>query len=188
MISKLPFLNGPRNAVMAACFAAACIFIAVAAIGPHTMTTSRGDATFEDHGFWSYPRYFLRFPEIAISTDHTYRFLVKGIPAVPTTFSFTLARGADFDSEQLQSEAAPYIGVSIDDADGNRIYTFSGVVKDWVWAAGGGSCRLWHQNLRHMRLQSETEYILVIEVRNQIEHEEQLWVAPNISGGGNELP
>ena len=104
------------------------------------------------------------------------------------TFSLYLAGSTQLEDANLAESHDPQLTVSIDDADGIRLHTYSSPAFGWTWATGGGDIRLWHQSLRDMQFDPDDDYTLVVTVGDEATPSTPIRLIPELSGDGNELP
>jgi hypothetical protein len=208
-----------RKIWMAIVVASACVIIAVGAIyfWPYDTRELQGDATIEDTGFWSYPRFHVRFPAVSLSEPGEHVFTVRGLPPVPLSFILNLADLQEKENEARdflrshpnskfavhqnqnpeQSEAIYEKFRKVDtvveftwSCDGEIIVTAIDPLKSWKleWTPAYQSGGYWHPKGLEVSFGRRNAYQLKLKVRNVDVHAPPLLVAPTLRGGGNELP
>jgi hypothetical protein len=85
---------------------------------PYDINSLQGDATISDAGFWSWPRYRVRFPEVSLSETGEHHFWCRGLP--------------------------PYsllVAIAVSEYDSESIFDERGRMKDKFWQLFEGPCR-----------------------------------------------
>jgi hypothetical protein len=156
---------------------------------PYSVREFRGDGQITDTGFWSYPRYQVRFPPVELSQAGQHTFTCRGLPPAPLTLLLATA-GKDEAAYDSLSRIGTVVTVRIDDDTGQTVYSASGPLKAWVlmWGYPGNAGGYWHENCRDMRLRRGRTYQLGVGVTAVDPAAPAVVVQPTLEGGGNELP
>jgi hypothetical protein len=173
---------------------------AVAAIAmwtwsPWVRVRYRGDATFADQGFGSYPRYSLTSADIPLYTIGEYHFHFKGAPHERMGLRlYVRDRKVNTMAERVPLENLPVTieAVLADDA-GHVTCKVSGRPSPsneagvWVLMSGGGAA-YWQYGCNEVQIDPHRGYDLTVQVINVEAGIERVVVAPILTGGGVELP
>ena len=96
--------------------AVAAIVLSVAwLVLPYNVSRYRGDGVITDGGFWSYPRYRIRLPQVELTAAQTRLYKLKGLPPVPLTLKLEVIDRPLAEPERLRFPPGDeYRGVSQD--------------------------------------------------------------------------
>jgi hypothetical protein len=147
----------------------------------------RGDAEILDSGFWSHPRYHIRFPEMRLDKPGEYVFTCSGLP--PTALTLTL----NFVGPQ-EYNALKQIGTQLEfrmtDDEGRELCRSSGAMKEWElsWRVADNAGGLWQPSCRDVTVKRNMTYSFNLIVRDVDPNSPVIHVRPTLAGGGNELP
>ncbi|MBN1395454.1 MAG: hypothetical protein JW959_10560, partial [Pirellulales bacterium] len=186
-----------RKIVFAAILLAiAAMYVAIVQFWPYSEKNYRGDGVISDSGFWSYPRYHIRFSEVSLTAPSQHCFKSAGLPPALLTLTLNLVyKGNNNNPSELATydelnKLATCVSVTIIDENGDIAYAASGPLRDWVLSWMSAACigAYWHPDLRDMKLGSKKTYVLKIAVTEIGEDSAAIAVVPIIEGGGNELP
>jgi hypothetical protein len=173
----------------------------------------QGDARIIDHGFWSHPRYEIRFPKLSLKNVGTFTYECKGLPPEELTFMLEMPdreRKWEEVSEFLRrSPSSKYIEPNDEQKHGKEKYealsknrtvieftlmgddktivSVSAPLHDWIftWEAGttGG---FWHKELRDLKFGPRVTYKLVFMIKETDPDDSLEEVVPYLKGGGME--
>lgn len=146
-----------------------------------------GDGTIGDTGFWSRPRYHIRFPPISLNQPGEYTFTCRGLPPCPLTFQLGIEGTGDYD--QLRTLKTS-VRVEWFDEAGKSVCEAVGPLHDWVlaWIPSEGTGSYWHLNSRDVTVRRSHQYRLRLIVTDIDADSPRLSVEPMLEGGGAELP
>lgn len=150
----------------------------------HTREFS-GDGTIEDTGFWSYPRYHIRFPPISLNEPGEHTFSCRGLPPYPLTFKLMIVGKGQ--REQLLAVKTT-VHLEWSDGAGQTICQAVGPLHDWVVCSSVVEDYYWHKNSRDITVRRGRQYRLRMIVKDVDADSPPLSVEPMLVGGGNELP
>ncbi len=170
-----------------------------------------GDGTITDHGFWSYPRYEIRFPSLSLKTPGTHTYVCKGLPPESLRLMLEMPdkQKKEYDAAQFlrshpnskYSQAAhdkqkqEVVGrnatvvqftLDIDEKSDLRV---NKRLSDWklLWIPGLNTGAFYYPHAE-FSARTKTTYKLIFVI-SQVDPEgipEE--VIPVLEGGGNELP
>jgi hypothetical protein len=169
-----------------------------------------GDATIRDDGFWSYPRYEIRFPNLSLKNSGTHTYVCKGLP--PESLRLMLEMP---DMRNKQKEAADFLRSHPDskfegvydkqknevvgrnrtivqfslDIDGKSDLWLSAPLCDWklMWIPAYNSGAFWHSDAEFAS-SPRANYKLIFVISQVDPDGIPEEVVPVLQGGGNELP
>jgi hypothetical protein len=194
----------------------ACLMVALVAIflWPYDIRELEGDATIDDTGFWSYPRYHVRFPAVSLSEPGEHVFTVSGLPSVQLTFILNLA-----DLQNKEEESREFLRTHPNEkfeihhetpdqwrtiherfqkidtiveftwsSKGEIMVAGAGPLKSWKlsWVPAYDSGGYWHSKGRELNFRRNKVYQLKLKVTNVDVHAPPLLVVPTLEGGGFE--
>ncbi len=157
---------------------------------PYKVSEYRGDGAIMDRGFWSYPRFRIRLPEVELTANRTRLYKLKGLPPVPLVLELEvvdrrLIDPKDFDMLREMSTA---VSVRIADIQGRTVCSASGPLKDWVMTKRPQYAGYWHPNCRDVRFREGMSYTMTLTTGKEGSESDPLVIVPMLEGGGNELP
>ncbi|WP_406696712.1 hypothetical protein V5E97_37570 [Singulisphaera sp. Ch08] len=168
--------------------AVAVLFLGWLAL-PYTVSRYQGDGTITDRGFWSYPRYRIRLPqmELAAGRPHVYR--LRGLPpeSLYLTFEVVGRRLVDDEDFDAMRTGKTWMAVTIADDRGRRVCSASGALKEWVLTQSYQHASYWHDGCVRPELNERTAYTMTVTVGGE-SATPQLVIVPTLEGGGMELP
>ncbi len=169
-----------------------------------------GDATITDHGFWSYPRYEIRFPTLSLKNPGTHTYMCKGLP--PETLRLMLQMP---DKQTKEQEAAEFLrghpnskyGEAYDkqkhetvgrnrtivhfslDIDGKSDLWMAARLCDWklMWIPAYNSGAFWNADAQ-FGSSPKANYKLIFVISQVDPDGIPEEVVPVLQGGGIELP
>jgi hypothetical protein len=170
-----------------------------------------GDATITDHGFWSYPRYEIRFPSLSLKSLGTHTYVCKGLP--PETLRLMLQMPDKQTKEQEAAEFlrrhpnSKYAAEAYDkqkyetigsnrtvvrfslDVDGKSDLWMAERLCDWklMWIPAYNSGAFWHPDAEFAS-SPKASYKLIFVISQVDPSGIPEEVVPVLQGGGNELP
>jgi len=166
---------------------ALAIGLAVLLCSSYSPSQFRGDGEIRDTGFWSYPRYHIRFPEVRLDQPGEYEFSCSGLPPVPLTFELSLS--GDYAYEDL-AKLATNVTFHMTDDRGSELCRGSGPLSHWVLRWGGVEDigGFWHLDCRDAAALGQTTYTVGLTVKDVDAASPALSARPILKGGGNENP
>lgn len=155
----------------------------------------KGDGTFADQGFASYPRYSLTFADIPLYKVGEYHYHFKGAPDERMGLRlYVRGRKVNTMPERAPLENLPVTieAVLADDA-GHVSCKVSGRPspsnEPGVWVLmSSDSAAYWQYGCNEVQVDPHRAYDLTIQVINVEAGIERVVVAPILTGGGTELP
>lgn len=182
-----------RSAIVWTCVAMLVLLAGLSWTGLLRQLTYRparfaGDGVISDGGFWSYPRYVVRFPQHPLAPG-THEYRCSGLPANPMMLTLRLephkVAAAKIKGETLSIRAR------ILDARGRTLCEVDEPVARWTLNWSVDQAQLWHE-----RLELSPQH--ASDVRIQLTYTEAtpstsspanaFSIQPILSGGGNEPP
>ena len=170
----------------------------------------KGDGIITDHGFWSFPRYEIRFPRLCLKNRETYTYECKGLP--PESLRLMLEMP---DSQRKRHEAAEFLRIHPNSkyaepydkqkyeivsrnrtkvqfsmmVDGLSELWMAAPLQEWklTWTPALNTGAFWHPEAEFSS-NPKSNYRLIFVI-HQADHEgmpEEL--SPVLQGGGNEFP
>jgi hypothetical protein len=168
------------------------IFLFVWMWSPWAKYRYQGDGTFTDSGFFSYPRYHVRFSSITLSKVGEYRYHFRGIPNEEMTLLLSTDRDGSKQRHELTSLRTSIEAV-LTDGHGREACKAVGRPEDgnrdgvWVLTTGFGTA-YWHWQCNHIQLRPSESYELVVRIKVIDPRSGDIAVTPLLEGGGLELP
>jgi hypothetical protein len=154
-----------------------------------------GDGKFSDQGFFSYPRHIVTFSDIPLDETSEHHFHFRGVPNEEMRLMlYVKDRRADTMADMQQLEFLPVtIEAVLTDDRGHVSCRASGrpgtgtTDQVWVLMSGWGTA-YWHNNCVRVPVYPTRTYDLAIRVTDVGQGVERIVVAPELTGGGFELP
>jgi hypothetical protein len=146
-----------------------------------------GDGSITDHGFWSYYRYFVRFPTISLSEPCEYTFHCTSLPPYPLYFGLTIREMDSLNTGGLAAFST-IADVRLIRSDGSTVAHASDPLSKWVLMQSASQYEYWHRSLASVKVDRNASYRLIIRIHDVDPKSAQLLVEPVLGGGGNELP
>ncbi len=161
------------------------VVAAIVVFRPYSADEFRGDGLATDTGFWSYPRYHVRFPEMSLAAPGQRCFACAGLPPVPLTLTLKLVGTGNYGA---LSNGATCVSVTLVDSGGNTVCTASGPLRNWIlqWVPANRTGAFWHPALRDFRVNPRQAYTLKIAVTEVTADSGPITIVPTLEGGGNE--
>lgn len=151
-----------------------------------------GDGTFEDWGFWSYPRYRVVFPKIDLTAGTNHVLTFRGMPRTKLFFDLRLdglpKDQTKMDNFELLRETGARLRVDIRTAEGKAFGEANDLLTNWVVTKGITYWQVWHTNLWKLEFDGRTTYSIRIELLHAPREVAPLTVIPKFRGGGLETP
>ncbi len=154
---------------------------------PYNIRSFRGDGGIQDTGFWSYPRYHIRFSEVRLDKNGEFGFACDGLPPVPMSFQLSLRGDHEYDAlKQLET----HVEFRMTDDQGTEICRASGPLKEWVLRWGGSQDigGFWQPTAREFQVKRTRSYKLKLSIKDAAPDSPVILARPILEGGGNELP
>jgi hypothetical protein len=154
-----------------------------------------GDGTFTDSGFFSYPRYRVRFSSITLSKAGEYRYHFRGLPSEEMTLLLSLDGDVPYVSKRTHelTSLRTSIEAVVRDSHGREACKAAGTPEDsnrdgvWVLSTGFGTA-YWHWQCNQVQLRPLESYELVVRIKVVDSRSGDITVTPLLEGGGLELP
>jgi hypothetical protein len=175
--------------------ATAIIVLALWAWIPWAKYRYHGDGTFTDSGFFSYPRYEVRFASIPLSKVGEYPYHFRGLPNEEMTLLLSLNGGVTYDSKQWHELLSLHTKIEtvLKDGRGREVCKAAGSPEDgnrdgiWVLTSGSGTA-FWHWKCHDVHVHPRDSYELLVRVSEVDSRSEKFVVTPMLEGGGMEFP
>jgi len=172
------------------------IFLFVWMWTPWAKYRYRGDGTFTDSGFFSYPRYHVHFSSITLSQAKEYRYHFRGLPNEEMTLLLSTNPGASDESKQWHELTTLQTSIQavLSDGHGHEICNAEGTPEEssrdgvWVLASGVGTAYWWHAHCNNVQVRPSESYELVVRIKIVDPRSGDIAVTPLLVGGGLELP
>jgi hypothetical protein len=156
----------------------------------------RGDGTFTDSGFFSYPRYHVSFSRITLSKAGEYRYHFRGLPNEEMTLLLSTDRDVPYESQRWRelTSLQTSIEVVLRDGQGHEVCNAEGTPEGsnrdgvWVLTTGVGTAYWWHWRCNHFQLLPSESYELDVRIKIVDARSGDIAVTPILVGGGLELP
>jgi hypothetical protein len=153
-----------------------------------TSQTFSGNATFVDHGFWSWrPRYEIRFqPEIYVSEKKESVFKFRGAPQVPMDFVLLISPPI----RASEIVAIPdLIVLRMRDDEGRSICSFRSKLGELkINEQDRLAIGLWDASCINLALNPAREYLLEVSMESDQRGNRGFRLIPYLSGGGWDYP
>jgi hypothetical protein len=169
----------------------------------------KGDARIVDNGFWSYPRYEIRFPKLSLRSVGTQTYECKGLPPEELTFMLEMPdreRKWEEVREFLRSNpnskySQPPDNQKYETLSRNRTvieFTFIGndktivsvtaPLQEWVlsWEPASNTGGFWRKEVRDLKFNPRVTYKLVFVIKETDPDGSLDEVVPYLKGGGME--
>jgi hypothetical protein len=170
------------------------VFLCLIAWSPWNARRYKGDGKFSDGGFFSYPRYVVRFPDMPLYEPGEYRFRFQGLPSEEMTLLLYVKGSSGSEEERNRlTKLSAVIDAKLTDSHGRDVCHASGRPKnsneDGIWVLrSGGDAAFWHWQCRDVQFRSAESYSLLIHVIGPDQTANGVVVTPMFQGGGLELP
>jgi hypothetical protein len=169
----------------------------------------QGDARITDNGFWSYPRYEIRFPKLSLKSVGTYTYECKGLPPEELTFMLEMpdrerkwqqardflrrhpnskySQPADNQKKETLSRNRTLIEFTLIGND-KTILSVSAPLHDWVlsWEPASNTGGFWRKEVRDLKFSPRVAYRLVFVIKETEPDGSLDEVVPYLKGGGME--
>lgn len=148
-----------------------------------------GDAVFTDSGFWSFPRFTVKFPEMKSFSGHTYTYTVSGLPSAPMTLVLEVQSAtptSTFPEMTLGPDTT--IMVTLKTKSGLIVHSVTAPLKEWTIGGTTTSIGLGHVGLRQWKCAPRETYVLEICFVHVDPPDAVETIIPVLSGGGMETP
>jgi hypothetical protein len=154
---------------------------------PYSTRSYQGDGTITDTGFWSYPRYHVRFPAVSLAEPGEHTFTCRGLPPVPLTATLQLVGQGQY---ELLGGLKTRVHLKVSDDAGATVCEAMGPLNAWklMWIPYDNTGAYWHPTCTDVVLRSGRTYRLTLTVTDIDGRSSPLLVEPMLEGGGNELP
>jgi hypothetical protein len=154
---------------------------------PYSAANYQGDGTIADTGFWSYPRYHIRFPQVSLASPGEHQFTCRGLPPESLTLELRLVETGQY--EQLRKLKTRVEFTLTDDA-GKTICEAAGPLSAWVlaWMPAHDTGYFWQPACRDFNVSRRKRYQLTLVAKDVDPQSPPVLVEPMLTGGGNELP
>jgi hypothetical protein len=170
----------------------AIIALALIAWSPWSTRRFKGEGSFSDKGFFSYPRYVLKLPEMSLNKSRERDFHFQGLPNEEMTLLLHVNGSSGSLEERSQLTKLPVtIEAVLTDSHGKQVCKATGRPadsnEDGIWVLmSGADAGYWHWQCNHVPIRSSESYDLLIRVDSAARQE--VVVTPILRGGGLELP
>ena len=168
----------------------AMVFLSLAWLAwSYKISRFRGDGAISDRGFWSYPRYRIRFSPIELRAGQACSYRFRGAPPVPLSLKLELADPPSLDDTGTgtASSAETQVSITIADGNGNVLVSAAGPLKSWKLAQSRGYAAYWHPDSIDAKFREGTAYTMTISTSGEGVIP-ALVIVPTLEGGGTELP
>jgi hypothetical protein len=167
--------------------------LALIAWSPWSTLRFKGEGSLSDNGFFSYPRFVLRFPEMSLNESGERGFHFQGLPSEEMTLLLYVNGSSGSGEERSRLTKLPVsIEAVITDSHAKQVCKAAGRPadsnEDGIWVLmSGADAAYWHWQCNHVPIRSSESYDLLIRVVSAA-HQGQVVVTPILRGGGLELP
>jgi hypothetical protein len=186
-------LMSKRGRYLAAILGTLLLLILIA-WSPWSALLYQGDGKFSDELFF-YPRYRVRFSEIALNEPSEHHFRFQGMPSEEMGLVLYVKGGlAKWDYRKFLLSFPATIEASLTDGKGRVACHAKGRPADgnmdgvWVLMSGPGEAGYWHYECNSVRISRFRTYDLMIRVTDVSPGADNVVVTPTLRGGGTELP
>jgi hypothetical protein len=148
---------------------------------------------FSDKGFFSYPRYVLKFPEVSLNESGERGFHFQGLPSEEVTLLLYVNGSSGSREERSRLTNLPVaIEAVLTDSHAKQVCKATGRPadsnEDGIWVLmSGADAAYWHWQCNRAPIRSSESYVLLIRIVCAA-HQDQVVVTPILRGGGLELP
>ena len=183
-----------RRALMVVSVLMAFLVVAVWAFSYHSFEF-KGGMGIRDSGFLSYPRYHAELGELPLRKAGEYQFTVRGLPPESLDLSLQVLDATIDDTSELTSLSTS-VRVSITDGSGKELCAASGKLSDakrpglssWVLESSDSHAEFWHPRCLQLPISRYKTYSVKLTISGVDDRSPHKMLAPNLAGGGNELP